>query len=91
MNNNNIHVDFSFHDRVDIGGDTVTIPITSTVAHFKKIVQTMFSFKINEYQVQYDSKLRTDNEIFANFWSTVDHKEVFFLKPSIAGECIEFM
>lgn len=82
---NNINIDFSFQDRHDIGGDSVTIPITSTVGHFKKTVQTMFPFSIEEYQVQYDSRLRNNSEVFRDFWSTLDHKEVFLLKPSIAG------
>ncbi len=83
--NKSINVDFCFQGREDIGGDTVTIPLNSTVDSFKEVVQSMFRFPLEEYQVQYDSRLRKNNENFEDFWSSVDNKEVFFIRPSIAG------
>ena len=86
MNPANINVDFSFQDRPDLGGDTVSVPLTSNIGHFKKIIQALYTFSVADYQVQYDSKLRKEGEVFKDFWSTVDNKEISLIRPAVSGE-----
>jgi len=85
MSNNTIAIDFSFQDRPDLGGDTVEVPLSSNINHFKKVIQAFYNFSVDEYQVQYDSKLRKGTEVFKDFWSKTDNKEVTLIRPSNSG------
>lgn len=85
MSNGNIAIDFSFQDRPDLGGDTVEVPLNSTINHFKKVIQAFYNFSVDDYQVQYDSKLRKGTENFRDFWSNIDNKEITLIKPSNSG------
>ena len=80
-----VEVYFYFPDNPDAGNQSVKLALCSSIRHFKKLVQSMCEFPMKEYQVQYNSKLHSDNELFQSFWSNIDNKEVALIKPSISG------
>lgn len=85
MSNDNITVEFSFQDRPDLGVESVTIPCTANITHFRKVIQAYCGFSVDEYQIQYDAKLRKAHEVFKDFWSPIDNKELSLIKPSNSG------
>jgi len=83
-----ILVDYQFRNDRQLGGGTVEIPRTFTVAQFKNHISGKYTKEVNldDFQVEYNNVLQPSTKKFSDFWSDQSSQEVFLIsQPSLAN------